>query len=156
MGNVPDGREAVAGLGRAPDLHVVGLAVPEDVADLLAGDERGGRAADVARLEPVALGRLEVDRDLDLGHVVLELDVLLDDAVDAAHQVLDVVRGGRAASSRSSPKIFTTMRLARAGEHLADPLLQVGLHVAAKARVAVDHLLDRGEGLVVVGRLGRR
>ena len=32
-------------------LHVVGLAVAEDVADLLAGHQRGRRAADVAGLE---------------------------------------------------------------------------------------------------------
>ena len=36
-------------------------------------------------------------------------------------------------------------------EHLVDPLVQVGLHVAVQAGVAVDHLLDRGQRLVVVG-----
>ena len=55
-----DRGEAVARLGRAPHLHVVGLAVPEDVADLLAGHEGGRRPPDVARLEPVALGLVEL------------------------------------------------------------------------------------------------
>ena len=44
-------------LRRAPDLDVVRLAVPEDVADLLPRDQGGRRAADVAGLEAVASGR---------------------------------------------------------------------------------------------------
>ena len=36
-------------------------------------------------------------------------------------------------------------------EDLVDPLVEVGLHVAVQPGVAVDDLLDRGEGLVVVG-----
>src|SRR5205809_6917926 len=52
---VADGLEAVPGLGRAPDLDVVGLAVPEDVPDLLAGDQGRRRTADVARLQTVLL-----------------------------------------------------------------------------------------------------
>ena len=43
------------GLRRAPDLDVVGPAVREDVADLLAGHQGRRRPADVARLEAVAL-----------------------------------------------------------------------------------------------------
>ena len=49
--DVADVVDAVARLGHAPDLDVVGLAVAEDVADLLAGHERGRGAADVARLD---------------------------------------------------------------------------------------------------------
>ena len=47
IGSSLDARQAVAGLGRAPHVHVVGPARPEDVADLLARDpggrRRGGR-----------------------------------------------------------------------------------------------------------------
>ena len=43
--------------------------------------------------------------------------------------------------------------LAGAGQHLPDALLQVGLHVTADPRIAVDHLLDPGQRLVV-GRRG--
>ena len=43
-------------------------------------------------------------------------------------------------------------RLARSGQHLSDPLLQIGLHVAIEPGIAVDHLLDRGQRLVVVDR----
>ena len=67
IGSVRDVVEAVARLGRAPDLHVVGLAVAEDVADLLAGEQGRRRAPDVARLEAVPLGRGEVDLDLRPG-----------------------------------------------------------------------------------------
>ena len=43
-------------------------------------------------------------------------------------------------------------RVARAGEHLADALLEVGLDVAPQTGIAVDDLLDGGERLVVVDR----
>ena len=33
-------------------------------------------------------------------------------------------------------------RVARPGQHLPDPLLEVGLHVAVEPGIAVDHLLD--------------
>ena len=65
---VLDVGQAVARLPGAPHVHVVGLSAVEDVADLLAGDQRRRRPADVAGLQPVALRRLEVDRDLDLRH----------------------------------------------------------------------------------------
>ena len=53
-------------LGRAPHVDVVRLAGVEDVADLLAGDQRRGGAADVAWLHPVLLRLGQVDLDLDL------------------------------------------------------------------------------------------
>src|SRR5439155_17625382 len=52
---------------------VVDLAVLVDVGDLDAGDQRRCDAADIARLQAVAPGPLEVHRDLDLRY----LDLLL-------------------------------------------------------------------------------
>ena len=83
----------------------------EDVADLLARDQRGRRAADVARLEPVPLRRGEVDLDLDLGHVDLQLlDVQVDDAVDrrASAASTSVGLGSRGRPDRG-PKMRTTI-----------------------------------------------
>ena len=54
---------------RAPDHDVVGLAGPEDVADLLARHQGRGLPADVARLEAVPLGLGEVDGHFDLRDV---------------------------------------------------------------------------------------
>ena len=52
--------DAVARGRDAPDVDVVGLAAVEDVADLLAREQRRRLAADVARLEAVAAGRGQV------------------------------------------------------------------------------------------------
>ena len=116
--------DAVAGRGRAPDLHVVGLAVAEDVADLLTGHDRRRGPPDVARLDAVALGLGQVDVDLDLGHVDLELHVLLDDAVDVEQHRLRPLRPSPAAPrgrgrrcarrwARSAPEITSLIRSAR-------------------------------------------
>ena len=40
--------------------------------------------------------------------------------------------------------------VAGAGQHLADPLLEIRLHVALQSGVAVDDLLDVGDGVLVV------
>ena len=133
--------EALARFRHAPDLDVVRLAVAEDVADLLPRDQRGRGAADVTRLEPVLLRLLQVDLDRDLWHLRELLDVLLVQAVDAEQQLLDL--------GRLLPEHVEVVavdadddRLAGARQHLPDALLQVGLHVAPDARVAVDDLLD--------------
>ena len=46
----------------------------------------------------------------------------------------------------------TTIASSAPVEDLPDPFLEVGLHVAVQAGVAVDDLLDLRERLVVVGR----
>ena len=79
-------------LGRGPQLHVVGLAGLEEVAGLLARHQPGGRPPDVARLEAVPPGRLEVDLHPDLGDVVLEVHVVLADAGDLLQDGVDLLR----------------------------------------------------------------
>src|SRR6185436_1353158 len=93
-GQPADVGQAVARLGRAPDVHVVGLAVAEDVTDLFAVHEGGRGSSNVAGLQPVVLGRVEIHPNIDLGHVFLEADVLLGDAGDRREQVFDVLRLG--------------------------------------------------------------
>ena len=66
----PDVTDAVARFGRAPDLHVVGLAGAEDVADFFTRHDRPRGSPHVTRLDPVGprLGEIDVDFDLrDLG-----------------------------------------------------------------------------------------
>ena len=105
---------------------------------------------DVTGLDPVALGRREVDLHLELGDVLDELDVLLDHAVDVGEDRLDLIGlGPQHVEVRAEDADHDGV--ARAGQHLADAFLEVGLHVPLEARVAVDDLLDLGEGLVVVG-----
>ena len=87
-GQVLDAGDAGPGLRRAPDLDVVGPAVPVDVADFLAGHERRGRAPDVTGLQPVLLRRCQVHLDVDLRDVDLQGDMRdpgpLDPAQDAS------------------------------------------------------------------------
>ncbi len=77
---VANAAQAVARLRRAPHVHVVGLAVPEDVADFFARQQGRRRPAHVAGFEAIALGRREIHLDLHLGHLGLELHVQIDDA----------------------------------------------------------------------------
>ena len=104
-----------------------------------------GRAADVAGLQAVPLRRGEVDLDLDLRDVDLRVDVLVDDARRCRRACRGPPRPSRAGRPGPAPKRRTTIGVAGAGEHLVDPLPQVGLHVAAEARVARDDLLDLGD-----------
>src|SRR5438552_2836171 len=114
---------------------VVDLAVLVDVGDLDAGDQRRGDAADVARLQAVAPGLLEVHRDLDLRY----LDLLLDVQVDEARDVLDGALNLPGAASEDM-QIGTENahhdRFARARENLLDPFPQIRLDIAVQAGVA--------------------
>src|SRR5215212_7417582 len=70
-GELVQAAHAVAGLRRAPDVHIVCLAALEDVADLLACDQSGSLPAHVARLDAVALRSGEVNLDLRLWYFLL-------------------------------------------------------------------------------------
>ena len=139
--------QAVARRRRAEHVHVVRLAVPEDVADLFARQHRRRRSAHVARLQPVALGLHEVDIDPDLRDVGLELDVLFDDAVDVLEDRAHLVSLG-AQSSQIFAEDAHDDRVAGPGEDLVDPLVQVGLPVPEEPREARDDLVDGGDGLL--------
>ena len=145
--------DAVAALGGAPGVDVVRLPVAEHVADLFARHEHRGGAADVARLEPVALGRVEVHRDGHLGHVALELDVLVDRPRNLGDHVEHVV-GRLVQRLEVVAEHLHRDRLARPGEDLADPLLEIGLHVSTESRILVDDRLHLGQGLVVIDVVG--
>ncbi len=144
-----DARQARARLGRAPDVDVVRPAAAEDVADLFARDPGAGGAANVAGLHAVALRLGEIDLDLDLRDIRVQLHLRFDETVDALHQPLhlgcllgeDVEVVAEHADDDC---------IARAGEHLPDPLLQVGLDVALDPRVTGDDLLHARQRLVVV------
>ena len=84
--------QAVARLGHADHHHLEDLLFFEEVADLDARQQGGGRAADVARLEPVLLGRGQVDLDLDLRLLDLEVDAGVDDAVGLRHDLPNLLR----------------------------------------------------------------
>ena len=72
-----------------------------------------------------------VDLDLDLGDVLLELDVVLFHPGDGAEDLVD----GRCLTAEHAEVGSVDPdrdRLARAGEHLPDPLLEVRQHVAER------------------------
>ena len=114
-------------------MHVVGLAVPEDVPDLFAREHGRRRAAHVAGFQPVTLGLDEIDVDPDLRDVGLEFHVLLDHAVDAPEELAHLVRLGTQGLRVGPPKMRTTMASLDPGEDLIDPLVQVGLTVAEES-----------------------
>src|SRR5205085_4471728 len=147
---VTDGLQVVPGLGRAPDLDVVGLAIPEDVPDLLAGDQGRRRTADVARLEAVLLSDRQVLLDEDLWHVHLLLLAHLRHTRSGLEHLLDLVGlGAQHAQVRTVDP--HDHGLAGPGQYLLDALLEVGGDIPLQPRIAVDNLLDGGNRLVVVG-----
>ena len=146
---VADVVDAVPVLGRAPDRDVVGLPVPEDVADLLAVDERRGGPADVTGLEPVPLGGGQVRLDLDLGQLRLVLHLRVGEARDPLEGGAELLGLGPQDLEVGALDPDDD-RMAGAGQHLPDPLLQVGLDVGDQARVVVHDRLDLVDRLVVV------
>ena len=119
--------------GNAPGDDVVHLVVDVQVADLVAGDDRGRCPADVARLQAVLRGLVEVGLDADVRHVHLELGAQVDDALDPLHRRMHLV-GLVAQRLEVRAEDPNGDRLARAGEHLVDALVQVGRLLAEEAR----------------------
>ena len=150
IGNWVSSGDVVADLLHAPDEDVEDLLVAVDLADLGPLDQRGHRAADVAGGQPYPRGGLGADPDVELRHQDLLLDLEVGHPVDLTHHLRDLLRlvAQDAEVGAEDPHHH---RRPRAGEHLLDPLLQVGQHVAGQAGIAVDRLLDRAHGLGVVG-----
>ena len=91
----------------------------------------------------------QVDLDIHLGDVLLEVDVVLDDAVDPGDGLADLL-GLVPQDLEVGAADADDDGLAAAGQDLADALLEIGLDVATEPRVALDHLVDLVERLVVV------
>src|SRR5919108_3915030 len=89
---VLDVADAVAGRRDRPHVHVVRLTAVEEVADLLARDQRRGVAPDQAGRDPVSPRRLGLDLDLNLRNLLDLLHLRVDDAVDRAHPSDDLFR----------------------------------------------------------------
>ncbi len=121
-----------------------------NVAHLEARHHLVRRPQHVARLDPVAFGGGEVHLDLHMWDHGLELNVQIDHALDALHRLLHLLRR-RAEDVQLWPIEAHDDRFSTAREHLSDAFLQIGLHIAVDARVAVHHLLNGVERRVVVG-----
>jgi hypothetical protein len=144
-----DRGEAVAPLGRRPNLHVVGPSTQENVADLLARHQSGRCASHISWLQPITQRLSGFLRHLYVGHV--NVDVLLDfvDPLDRdqglPHDFRLVAQDRQIVTEDAHDD-----RLARPCQNFLDPLAQVGFDTTKEARITVDHFLDRGNRLVVV------
>src|SRR5829696_7413776 len=140
---------AVAGLGRAPHVHVVGLAAPEDIADFFARDQRGRLPAHVARRYAVAFSFRKVHLHRYVRHALLEGGVRLDDAIYVLDLAGDLVR---LAAKHFEVGTGDTHDdgLGRARQRFLDGFPQIRLHVAIETGVAIHGIPDGGHGLVVV------
>ena len=119
-------------IGSGPDGHVVGGAPEEDIADFLAGHQDGGRSPHVARLDAVRLRLGEVDLDLDLGGLHLQLGVQIDETRDTSKGVLHI-RGLGSQGLEVRSEDPDDDGVARPGQNLANPFLQIGLYVATQS-----------------------
>ena len=94
--------EAVARRRDRSNVHVVRLPAVEDVADLLARDQRRCLPPDVTRVQPVLPGLGQVDLDLDVGQIGLEVDAWA--SIDASMPASSSSTSSPApAASRSGP-----------------------------------------------------
>ena len=140
--------DAVPGGCGAPHHGVVCLAGPEDVADLLARHQRGGIPAHVARLQAVPFRPGQIDGHIHLRDIAGDVPVRVHTR-HGLHQREDLVR--------SSPQGRQVVAVGAdddgflaAGQHLLDPLVEVGLHLPEQARVPVGDGMDPVQGAGVV------
>ena len=143
--------QAVPDLGRAPHHDLEHLLILEQAADLDARQQRGRRPADVARLDAIALGaagRPRSPRGSSTGSSTCgrrrrRLRRGLPDLLAWRRRT----RGPGRRRARRGPALGA---VGASGSQR--PALRIGQHVSVEAGVAVDHVLDRSHGLVVVGR----
>ena len=74
--------DVVAGVRRAPDLDIVGTSGLEQVTDFRPGNQGGRGPAHIAWLQTIFLGLSKVGRDIDLRHLLLQVDEEILNAVD--------------------------------------------------------------------------
>ncbi len=130
-------------------MHVVRPTAGVDVADFLAGDQSRRLPPDITGGEPIGARGCQVRLDLDVRKVGLERGVRVDHSADVTDPLLDVL--GLDAQGREIWSVDPDHdRLAGAGEHLLDPLAEVGLHVAVQAGVDLHCVVNLIQGLVVV------
>ncbi len=134
--------QAVPRLGLAPHVHVVGLAVREDVADLLARHPGGRGAAYVSWLHAELLGLGEIHLHVDLRDEYVELLLRVERAVDALHHLEHLVR-----FLLERVQIVAVDAhddgIARSRQHFLDALSQIGLHVALDSGIPETTSLTR-------------
>ena len=144
-------RQTGARFGDAPHIHVVCPVGNVNVAGLFEGHQGGRRPPDVAGLEAMRERLVEIDLDVDLRDVLMEFHVQVDDAVDSRQSILhlrsELLEDVHVVAIDSDDD-----GLGVSGQHLPDSLLQVGLHVAIEAGIAVHRLLNFRHRLVVVDR----
>src|SRR3954447_13096423 len=141
--------DAVAPLRRGPNLDVVGPTAREDVADFLARYQDGRCTPQISRLQPIAQRFGKSLRNLDVRYI--HIDVLfdfvgpLDGCKRLAHELRLLAQHGEIGTENAHHN-----RLAFPRQNLFDALIQIRLHTAKQTRIAVHHLLDSGNRLLVI------
>ncbi len=144
-------RQAVTRFRDAPHIHIIGLAVEEDIANLFALQQEGCRTADIARFQAILLGLCQIHLNLYLRCLHVELFLQVRDAGDTLHRGEHFL-----CFTLQGMQILTVNAdhhgIARACEDFADPFLQVRLHITYQARIAIHQLLDGVQCFVIVHR----
>src|SRR5207245_10073651 len=122
---------------------------PVRVAGVSARTEWRSRAAYIARFKSIALGRGEVHLNLHVWHVNLDLRVHINGTVDLREGPLHLL-GLASQNVQIGAEDADYDIIAGSYQHLIDSLVEVGLHIVVEPRIAVDHLLDGSQRLVVV------
>ncbi len=74
--------QAIAVVGRAPDIDIVGPVVGVNVARFFAGHHIGRRPTNIARFESILVGPDQVHLNFHLGYVYQKLHMLISETLD--------------------------------------------------------------------------
>src|SRR5437867_2937709 len=119
---IANATDTVTAFGSTPDIHIVGLSMPEEIAHFLPRKHGPGGPAHIAGLDTVLASCREVDFDLELRHFRLELDVQIHDAGNPFQGLLDFV--GLAVDDFQFLSIDAHGEgFARSRQNLVDPLV---------------------------------
>src|SRR5262249_11271524 len=111
----------------------------------------GRYPADIAWLESVTFGFVEVYLDLNVRHIHLELCMHIRGPIDLGKGPLHL-RSFAAQDFEIGAVEADHDIVARSHQHLVDPLVEVVLDISVEPWVTVDHLLDGGQrGAIVNG-----
>src|SRR3972149_2733277 len=141
--------QAVTRLGRTPHVHIVGLPTDEQVADFFSLYQEGRRPADITWLEPILLRLDQIYLNIYLWYINVGFLLQIHDPVDP-FQGSQYIVGLAAQHFQLGAVDAHDDGIARARQHFADSLFQIGLHVADQPRVAINRLLNGGQSFVIV------
>src|SRR5215211_1287025 len=149
-GKLANTGQAGAGLWSPPHHDVEDLLLLEEASDLDPCHQRGRGATNLARLDPVPLGRGEIDLHLQSRLLGGRLYARVADSLSVREDLAYLPRLRsehlQVLAVHAHDQVFVCPR-----QHLFDSLLREGQYVESETGIAFDRLPNRGDRRVVIG-----